>query len=171
MSPPSPAQTSRTRPIPQTREMPIQTRKGQIPRGNTQRRHTTDGSRQTEGYHRLGSPKMRQRHPSLPKIHGLLPILRPQLLQDSTTVDPTDPKEHTIPLVGATLQSIQNTQNTHVPETHPLTTRLWKTILPRHRCFVLQHGSHTLTGGRNQPSNKQNHASPNSLLLGHIHTN
>ena len=114
---------------------------------------------------------MCQGRPSLPRIHRLLLILRPQLFQDSTPIDPTNPKEHTIPLVGATLQSVRDTQNTHVPKTHPLTTRLHETILPRYRRLILRRGSHTLTGGRNQPLNKQNHAPPNSLLLSHVHTN
>ena len=114
---------------------------------------------------------MRQRCQGLPIIHRLLSILRPQLLQNSTPINPIDPEEHTIPLVGTALQSIRNTQNTYVPKTHPSTTRLHKTILPRHRCLILRRGSRTLTGGRNQPSNKENHAIPNSVLLSHIHSN
>ena len=113
---------------------------------------------------------MRQRCQGLPRIHRLLLILRPQLLQDSMPINPTNPEEHTIPLVGTTLQGIRDTQNTYVLKTHPPTTRLHETILPCHRCLVLWHGSHTLTGGRNQPSNEQNHMSPNSLLLSHVHT-
>ena len=49
---------------------------------------------------------MRQRCQGLPRIHRLLLILRPQLLQDSMPINPTNPEEHTIPLVGTTLQGI-----------------------------------------------------------------
>ena len=45
-----------------------------------------------------------------------------------------------------------------------------KAFFPYHGCISLQHGCHTLTGGRTQPQNPKTNALPHCILFKHIHT-
>ena len=150
--------------------MPVRTDQRGISRSHTQQRNSADGSRQTKRDRGLVTPQMRQRCTIIPRIHRILPILRAKLLENSTTTDTTDSEEHPLPLVGTPHEGIRNTQNPHVPPTNSATTRLQQMFLPGHRCLFLRCGSRTLTRGRNQPSNPQNHAPSYSILLCHVHT-
>jgi hypothetical protein len=68
-------------------------------------------------------------------------------------------------------QSLQNPQETHVPEPNPTPTRLHQTVLPSHRHICIRRGSRTLTGGRQTPQKNLTNQTPHSLLLRNIHPN
>ena len=53
--------------------------------------------------------------------------------------------------------------------THVKTAQLHQTILPIHRHLSLQHGSRTLTRGRNKPTHTKTHSTTHRLLLCHVY--
>jgi hypothetical protein len=66
-------------------------------------------------------------------------------------------------------QSLQNPQETHVPEPNPTPTRLHQTVLPGHGRVCIRRGSRTLTRGRQTPQKKLTNQTPHSLLLCDVH--
>ena len=149
--------------------MPIRTEESGIPWCHPKCRNSTNGPNKDKRNHRLATSQERQRCLSLPRIHRILPVLRPQLLQDSMPPHRTNEENDPIPLERTTNQSVRNPQNPDVCQTNPMTTRLHQTLLPGHRCLSLWRGSRTLARGRNKPKNPQNHATPDCILLSHFH--
>ena len=91
----------------------------------------------------------------------------------------TPPMLGVISMLSSTAsQSIQNVQTLqrfssplYVLKAHLTTTGLRTTILLSNRHFSIRRGSHTFTGGRNQPLNQKTHTTSNHLLFKHLHAN
>ena len=98
-------------------------------------------------------------------IHRILEKLKQHYL------DSTDKKEHPIQLGPILHICLWTPQVTDVCQAYTSTTRLHQSLLSGHRHICLQHGHHTLTGGRTQPQNSKTNALPNHVLLKHLHTN
>ena len=114
MCPSSPNKAKRTWFILETRKVPIWTGPSRISGSNPQRWHHTNGSSKGERSGRLATPAEHQRCASLLRIHRVLLLLHPQLLQDSKAPHWPNQKGHPIPLGMATSESIQNTKKHHV---------------------------------------------------------
>jgi hypothetical protein len=170
-SSPNPRQTTQTRPLPQTREMRLRTKRSRIPRRYLGSQHHPYGPSQGARSSRLETPTNGLRHQSLSRLYRILPILHQRLLEDRKTTDPPNEEGNAIYMGRSPNQSLRNPQETHVPEPNPTSTRLHQTILPSHGRIRIRHGSRTLTGGRQTPQKNLTNQTPHSLLLRDIHPN
>ena len=118
---------------------------------------------------RLANLKNSMRCLSLPRLHWILSILHPKLLTNRMPINWVDKEDNPIPLGRTTNSSLWTTQNPYVLKAHLTTTGLRTTILLSNRHFSIRHGSHTFTGGRNQPLNQKTHTTSNHLLFKHLH--
>ena len=116
--------TKGTQFVHETRKVPIWTGSGRISGGNPQGWHHINGFSKGKRSGRLATPAKCQRHASLPRIHRILLILHPQLLQDSKAPHRPNQKGHPISLGTTTGESVWNTKEHHVQQAHPKTTRL-----------------------------------------------
>src|ERR1019366_5036402 len=132
------------------------------------KRNSTNGPDENERNRGLASTTKPQRRPRIPRIHGFLSILRPQLLEDCTPPHRAHTESSPFPMGRTTIQSVRDAQNTHVCTTRPTPTRLHATLLPLHRRLGLRRGSRTLTGGRTQPTHQKTHTTPNRILLSDV---
>jgi hypothetical protein len=86
-SSPNPRQTVQTRPLPQTREVCLRTKRGRIPRHYLGSQHHLYGPSQSTRSSRLEIPTNSPRRQSLSRLHRILPILHQGLLEDCKTTD------------------------------------------------------------------------------------
>ena len=149
--------------------MPLRTDHDGIPRSSARERHHSDGPNQNQRCRRLAATPNSERRTSLSRFHRLLPIFRPQLLDDRPTPNRTHKESGTLPLGNTPKESVRDAQNTYVSTTNPTPTRLQETLLPCNRRFSLRRRSRTLTGGRVTPSHQKTNPTPHSLLLSYLH--
>src|SRR6266478_8260258 len=145
--PPYASQTRTKRLISKTRKMRLRAEGDRLPRCHSRQRPNTDGPQKAQRRRRLARPPQPNGNPKIPWIHGLLSLLRPRLLENSTPLTRPYKKGCRLALGRTTTQSIRRAQNTNVLPPHPHTTRLQQTLLPSNRCIGLWRGRHTLAGG------------------------
>ena len=149
--------------------MPIRTNTSGIPRGDTRKGDSTDGPSKDERNSGLATTTNGERRSGISGIHRILPIFHPELFENRPPPHTPHKKGRCVQLGGTTGQSIRNIEVPHVRATRATATRLQQTLLPLHRRIRLRHGSRTLTGGRTKPTHQKTHATPHSILLGHLH--
>src|SRR5229473_7428495 len=152
-SPPHPRHPRKTRPLPQAREMFLRTRRDRIPRGHSWERQTRNGPAKAKWSCRLAHAQKPHRCPFLPRIHRLLPLLRPELFKGCPTPPRPNQEEPRVALGRGPIQGLRNAQNPHVPKTSPHPTRLRSTFLPTDRRLRLRNRRSTLprAGRRRYP--------------------
>ena len=135
---------------------------------------TPDEPKEITRHCRLVTTQEHHRSPQLPRIHGILQILHPQLLKNCPTTTRINKENHPMALGRKPTQSIQRTENMNVwkPSTHP--TRCKQTIHTSCGHLSLQHGCHTLAGGKphykNTCSTSKTSSTPSCVLFSHLHT-
>ena len=164
-------QAKRTSPLPQTRKVHLQSEENRVSWSNPRRWNHTNGSSKGQRCSGLATPTEHYGYTFLLGIHGILLLLHTQLFTHCSTYDPADVKEHPIYLGSILYLCIWTSQITHVLETYITPTWLHQSLFLGNRCLSLQHGRHTLTGGRTKPENPKTDAMSSCLLLKHLHTN
>src|SRR5216684_2274337 len=107
LRPSHPRRLAKTRPLPQTREMLFRTRRNRLSWGHSWQRQTEDGP--TKAKRRRGLANTQKPHGCsfLPQVHWLLPILRPELLQNRPTTPRPDQEKPSMALGGSPVQSLR----------------------------------------------------------------
>ena len=159
----------KTWPLPQTREMCLWSEKNQVPRSDPQRQNHTNGPGKSQRRSRLATPTECHRYTLIPRIYRVLSLLYTELLTHCLAHDPTHMKERPIQLGPLLHPCVQASKVAHVCETNTMTTWLHKSLLLSNWCLCLQHGCHTLAGGRTKPKKPKTNAMSCCLLLKYIH--
>ena len=123
----------------------------------------------------MGTSQKRKRGPKILRLHRILQTLRERLLGDSLTSLNPHLKSGDLALGSKTRRGIPRTENEDVHGSDSKTTQLRQMILCTNgRLFAWHRGNTIPRGGeRCGPSVKKgDHAqiTPDSLLLGHLHT-
>src|SRR5258708_2833752 len=155
--------------------MLLRTGRNRLPRDYCRQRQARNGSAETKWGGRLASAQKSHRRPFLPRVHRLLPIFHPQLLQNRLTSPRSNQEEPSMVLGRTPVQSLRNPENHHVPKTGPYSTRLRATLLPANRRLGLWDWSSALPGARRRrhPSGQKGKTQtpPYCILLRHVHPN
>src|SRR6266478_5142986 len=78
------SQTRTKRSIPKTRKMRLRTKRNRLLRCHRRERSDTNGPKETQRRCRLARPTQSDGSTEIPRIHWILSLLRPRLLEDST---------------------------------------------------------------------------------------
>src|SRR5712671_4028983 len=152
--------------------MRFRTETHRILRGHPTTWHDTHGSNQNPGSSGLASTDHSNGCQVFPRVHRILPVFHPELLQNRQTPTTTNEKRHDLGMGKRSKTSLRTPQNSDVstPSTRP--TKLQQTLRRAHRRISLWRGRHTLTRGRATPKrqNLKTITPPNSVLLGHVHS-
>src|SRR5579863_1409605 len=104
--PTHPRKTTRTQPLPQTREMHLRTTSNRIPRHISQPRHSTDGRQKGRKGEELATTNKCNRSTKIPGLHRMLSILHPRLFTHRPTTPRSNHQNHTMALGKRPTKSI-----------------------------------------------------------------
>src|SRR5229473_3217467 len=135
--PPYPRNAAKTRPLPQTREVLFRTGRDRLPWGHRRQGQAGNGPSKVKRRRRLASAQKPHGRPLLPRIHRVLPILRPQLFQGRSTPPGPNQKALSVALGRVSTQGLRNPENPYVPKASPHPARLRTTLLPTNRRLSL----------------------------------
>src|SRR5258707_1016847 len=171
--PPYPRHPRETRSLPQTREMFFRTGGDQLPRSHSREGQIRNGPAKAEWRRRLASTQKPHRCLFLPRVHRLLPLLRPELFKSRPTPPRPNKEKPRVALGRGPVQGLRNAQNPHVPKAGPHPTRLRSTFLPTDRRLRLRNRSSTLPRARRKRypfrQKGKTETSPHRILFRHIH--
>src|SRR5713226_10672560 len=107
----------RKRSLPQTRKVCLRAKRNRLPRSHCRTRHPKDGPKEDTRGSGLVSANHCHRGAPIPGIHGVLPVLHPELFKNRPTTFGPHKKDDPLALGPTPTQSIRNSKNPHVSET------------------------------------------------------
>src|SRR5258708_10206611 len=128
--------------------MRLRTKRNRLPRRHRRTRNTKNGSK--EDTRSSGLVPANDHHQSMPvpRIHQVLSVLYPKLLENRPTTPRPYKEDNPMALGQNPSRSIQDPKNPHVPKTCVTPIQLRKMLLPSNRCLRVWHGRHTLASSR-----------------------
>src|SRR5712671_269942 len=152
--------------------MRLRTKAHRILRGYTTTWNHSHGSNQNARGSGLASTNHGNRCTIVLRLHRILSIFHPQLLQDRETPPTADKKRFSLGVGTRPKTSVRTPEDANVPTPSTRPTELQQIVRRTHRRISLWRGRHTLTGGRNTPKrqNFETITPPHSLLLSHVHS-
>ena len=157
----------------QTWEMQVQEGRNRVLRSHSQTEHPPYGPKETQSCCGIANSKEPHEHSTVFRIHRILLILCPKLLQNCTTIIGPYEENNSMALRDEARKSIQKAKKTYVQKSGADTTWLWKEILSINWHIGIWRGHHTLTRGRKITipyKASQTNTISHRLLLGHLHT-
>src|SRR5260370_42000371 len=128
--------------------MRLQTKRNRLSRHHRRTRNTKNGSKEDTRSSGLVPANNRHRSTPVPRIHRVLSVLYPKLLENRPTTPRPYKEDNPMALGQTPSRSIQDPKNSHVPKTCVTPTQLCKTLLPSNRRLHVWRGRHTLASGR-----------------------
>src|SRR6267142_4178380 len=98
--------TPRTQSFPKTRKMHIRTTKNRISGSQCRPRNSTDGRHKNRKGEEMDCPTQRQRSSQILRIYGILSVLHPRLLQESSPAPISNTQHHPMALGTRTTNRI-----------------------------------------------------------------
>src|SRR6266566_8874024 len=105
----------------------------QLLRRNHRAKYDKNGPRKSKRGRELAKTANAHRSTTIPRVHRLLPILRPKLLKNRPTTPRFDEENDPLALGSTPRKSISGTKGANVLQPGPYPTRLQQKVLPTNR--------------------------------------
>ena len=124
INPPSTRKTKNARPVSQAREVRIPETRNRIFRSHRWKRSPQNEPKEIRKHQKLGGTQKSNQNMKVPGVHRILPILRPKLLTNRTTITAPNKENNPLGMDEHTTASLQSLEGTNVQSTSPDSTQL-----------------------------------------------